>query len=165
MHSPRVEATIKYGPEPSVRRSFLNEGHLRRPAGASKLSSALGCHHFPFVFRPWIESPNRAAVFRIVAGERCIRLAMACSECVFENAMSSRSSFIDQKRLGLRVITTSRLHLQPEFDQPADRFGACSSVLFSPSFNAAHELVRHANPVEGLRASGGPACPFTFNGY
>jgi hypothetical protein len=40
MHSPSVASTIKYGAVPSVRRSFLNDGHLHRLAGASKLTRA-----------------------------------------------------------------------------------------------------------------------------
>jgi hypothetical protein len=57
------------------------------------------------------------------------------------------------------------LCLQSQINQPTNGFGPCGRILFSPSFNAAHEIIRYANTVQRLGASGGPAYFFTFNGY
>jgi hypothetical protein len=52
--------------------------------------------HFPFAFRPLIETPNRAATFKIDFGGRPKRAAIVSrvSDC-FENAISSRCCFIE----------------------------------------------------------------------
>ena len=66
---------------------------------------SLGRNYFVLVFLRLIERPNRAAFFRMVAGERLKRTAMASKVREGASSISSRSLFIDQRpTVDLRAI-------------------------------------------------------------